>query len=253
LPGWITDFYVVGSAALGEYVPGRSDLDFVAVVDGPIPRRSMPRLRALHVVGGIQGIVHSRRGGTPNGVFVAGDDVGLPVTKISPIASHTAHRFEVGKGFDVNPVVWKVLAERGIRIRGRDSGDLGLDWQPELLRQWNLDNLNAYWRPLGRRMARGELKKTLSGLRYGYSWGVSWCTLSAPRLHYSVATGDVVGKRTAGEYALHTFDAEWHAVIQLGLQWWHRTLAEPVRPEQARRAGEFVEVVVESAHALARP
>src|SRR5205807_3671813 len=73
------------------------------------------------------GLIHSRRGGTPNGVFVTGDELGLPVTTITPVASHTAQRFEVGTGFDVNPAVWKVLAGRGIRIRGRDPGDLGLD------------------------------------------------------------------------------------------------------------------------------
>src|SRR5947209_16385670 len=141
LPGWITDFYVVGSAALGEYVAGRSDLDFVAVVDGGLVPRRMLRLRALHIVGGIEGIIQSGRGGTPNGVFVSGDDITMPVTSIRPIASHTAHRFEVGKAFDVNPVVWKVLSERGIRIRGRQPGEVGVDWEPQRFRQWNLDNL----------------------------------------------------------------------------------------------------------------
>lgn len=250
LPGWITDFYVVGSGALGEYVPRRSDLDFVAVVDGAITPRRLIRPRLLHIAGGIQGIVQSRTGGTPNGVFVTRDDVSAPVTAIRPVASHTAQRFAVGKAFDVNPVVWKVLAERGIRIRGRNPGELGLDWQPEVFRQWNLDNLEAHWRPLGRRMARGELKKTWSGLRYGYAWGVGWCTLGAPRLHCSVATGHVVGKRTAGQYALDTFGSEWHPIIELGLRWWHRALTEPVRPDHARRAGEFVEVVADSAQLL---
>jgi hypothetical protein len=55
LPDWVTGYHVVGSAALGEYVPGRSDLDFVAIVGddlesargerprrcaAPIPRRA---------------------------------------------------------------------------------------------------------------------------------------------------------------------------------------------------------------------
>ena len=32
LPGMITGFYVTGSVALGAYRPGRSDIDFVAVL-----------------------------------------------------------------------------------------------------------------------------------------------------------------------------------------------------------------------------
>lgn len=253
LPGWITDFYVVGSAALGEYVPRRSDLDFVAVVDGQLGSARMACLRLLHVVGGMQGIAQSGTGGTPNGVFVTRDDIAKPVTAIRPVASHTGHQFSVGKGFDVNPVVWKVLSERGLRIRGRELHELGLDHQPEVFRGWNLDNLESYWRPLGRRMARGDFKKTFSGFRYGYAWGVGWCTLGVPRLHYSIATGQVIGKKTAGEYALDTFGSEWHPIIDIGIRWWHRTLTEPVGADHSRRAGEFVESVAESAHLLPRP
>ena len=34
--GWMTDLWVAGSLATGDYVPGVSDLDLVAVADGPV-------------------------------------------------------------------------------------------------------------------------------------------------------------------------------------------------------------------------
>ena len=34
--GWVTDLYVGGSLATGDYVPGVSDIDLVALVDGPV-------------------------------------------------------------------------------------------------------------------------------------------------------------------------------------------------------------------------
>jgi hypothetical protein len=250
LPGWITDFYVVGSASLGEYVPNRSDVDFVAVVADTASRAQLARLRVVHVAAGLAAAARSRAtGGTPNGVFVSSRDVSLPVTEIRPVASHTGLTFEVGTGFDVNPVIWKQLSTRAIRVRGREPADLNLNPQPELLGAWNLANLQSYWLPLGHKMASGRTKRTVSGFRYGYGWAVSWATLGPARLHCTIATGDVIGKRSAGEYALDTFDSQWHPVIQLGLNWW-RDDAPTGRADDARRAGQFALHVVEDAQRL---
>ena len=252
LPGRISAFYVVGSAALGEYVPGRSDVDFVAVVPYPLGSRDMLRLRALHLAAGASAWFRTRTGGTPNGVFVLEADIRLPVSQIRPVASHTGYRFEAGEAFDVNPVVWKVLEQRGLTIRGPAPGTLGLDPEPHSLTMWNLRNLNRYWRPWGEAVRRGHLKRSISGLRYGDAWAVGWGTLGAPRLHYTITTGEVIGKRSAGEYALTTFDPHWHDVIKQGISWWDRDLRAPVTAADARRAGEFVVTVVGSANALAR-
>lgn len=42
--GWVTDLQVAGSLATGDYLPGVSDLDLVAFVDGPV---DVPRQSAL--------------------------------------------------------------------------------------------------------------------------------------------------------------------------------------------------------------
>ena len=36
LPGRVVGFYLVGSAALGSFRPGRSDIDFIAVMDSAV-------------------------------------------------------------------------------------------------------------------------------------------------------------------------------------------------------------------------
>lgn len=46
--GWITDLHVAGSLATGDYVPQVSDLDLVAVVDGPVDPARQTTLAALH-------------------------------------------------------------------------------------------------------------------------------------------------------------------------------------------------------------
>lgn len=46
--GWVTDLLVAGSLATGDYVPGVSDLDLVALTDGPVDPARQNVLAGLH-------------------------------------------------------------------------------------------------------------------------------------------------------------------------------------------------------------
>ena len=46
--GWVRDLFVAGSLATGDYVPGVSDLDLVAVVSGPADGTRIASLVELH-------------------------------------------------------------------------------------------------------------------------------------------------------------------------------------------------------------
>lgn len=46
--GWVRDLLVAGSLATGDYVPGVSDLDLVAVVDGAVDPARTVRLVTMH-------------------------------------------------------------------------------------------------------------------------------------------------------------------------------------------------------------
>ncbi len=241
LPRRVTALYLVGSAALGAFRPGRSDVDLVVVVDGDVDPR---RLRALHLLSGARTAAralaarHGPRTGTCNAAFVRADDLGRPVTEIRPVGSHVGHEVVAGKAFDVNPVGWKVFQERGIAVRGPDPAELGLDPQPELLRQWNIDNLRAYWRPWAERLLR---RRTTLSRR----WTIAWGALGPPRLHHTVATGDVVAKEEAGTYALDTFDRRWHPLIREAIA--YRDGRPPDGSVHWRDAGRFTLEVVEAA------
>lgn len=243
VPGRICGFYVVGSTALGAFRPGRSDIDFVAVVDGD----SVDRLRLVQLTSNARtGVRAVARGQwtmpeTVNGVFVAKDSLTTPVTALRPLASHVGPRFTRGAGFDVNPVTWKVLLEHGVAVRGPSPGELGLDPEPAVLREWNLRNLRGYWQrwALSGRLARP--------VRHATAWGV----LGPPRLHHTIRTGGVVSKEGAGEYALEVFDARWHPLIREALAYWRGEPADPAfadRPTRTRQVSEFALEVIADAH-----
>ncbi|WP_194813659.1 nucleotidyltransferase domain-containing protein [Nocardia sp. XZ_19_385] len=46
--GWISDLFVAGSLATGDYVPGVSDIDLVALADGPVDTHRQADLTAVH-------------------------------------------------------------------------------------------------------------------------------------------------------------------------------------------------------------
>jgi Domain of unknown function (DUF4111)/Nucleotidyltransferase domain len=263
LPGRITGFYLVGSVALGAYRPGRSDIDFVAVLDAGASRREgerdlspadLRRLRLVHLASGLRtapaALGHGHLGlpGTCNGVFVWAADLRRPVTTIVPLASHVGARLRPGRGFDVNPVQWTTLARHGVAVRGPAPASLGLDPEPGRLRQWNLDNLATYWVPWA------EAARRRPGLRWRTrpGWATAWGVLGAPRLHHTVATGDVISKEIAGEWAKATLDARHHAIVDEGLAWWRGEPADPAFKDVATRARATADLVLATADAAAR-
>jgi hypothetical protein len=52
-------------------------------------------------------------------------------------------------------------------------------------------------------------------------------------MHHTIATGNVIAKEAAGDYARRTFDPRWHPVIDKALAYRHN---EPVRPSWNSRS-----------------
>ncbi len=274
LPGRCVGLYGVGSLAVGDFDLGRSDLDFIAVLDRGLSSRELLRLRLIHALSGAQSVVSVLRqrrsvlAQTRNGGFVTVADLARGVEEIKPIASFNGVRFMIGSAFDVNPVMWKVLGERGVALRGADLLSCVVRPSRDVLRAWNLENLNSYWQGFADECIALTLPP--SPLSAWIAWGV----LGAPRLHCTIATGEVISKRAAGIYAKATFDAQWHPLIDMALshhpsvrgQLWYainrvgflrsllsataaKTL-DPLEKESLRMAGEFVSEVVRSANSL---
>jgi Domain of unknown function (DUF4111) len=252
LPGRVEGFYVVGSACTGAFRPGRSDIDFVGIVAGPLDRAELMRLRTVHLGRWASSLLHDAAAHRRwplvcNGIYVRWRDLAEPPRGVTPIAAHVAGRFRTARaaGFDVNPVTWHTLAGHGIAIRGPERTCLRIHTDVNELRRWSLANLNDYWRRWAERPPAGRALP-----RRAAAAGV----LGTPRLHCTVATGSIVTKEAAAEYALETFDREWHPLIEEALGFWRGRAPLPAyrhRPIRLRRdASEFVGAVIDAANRL---
>jgi hypothetical protein len=242
---------------MGAFRAGRSDVDFVAIVDGALGRAELARLRAVHLGRWAAALVHdvALRGRWPlvcNGIYLRAGDLSLSPLEVTPVAGHVTGRFRVAtrEGFDVNPVTWHVLAHHGIAIRGPDRHRLQILTDEAELRTWALANLNDYWQRWVERARHGGVNTRGVPPRRLAAAGV----LGAPRLHYTIATGGIATKQAAAHYSLGVFEARWHALIEDALAFWR---GEPPsaqyrwRPAGRRRdAAEFVAWVIDAANRL---
>ena len=251
LPGRVAGFYLVGSVALGAFRARRSDIDLVAVISAAEPA-AFRLLRSMNRRGSALAVWETLRAGIGrwpptgfNGVFVTWKDLAQSPCCITPIASQVAGRFLLGRAFDANPVTWKVLAERGLAVRGPNPSGLNIYTDESELRDWVASNWSTYWRKWSEQVGSRCWVAAKGLLRSGAAWGV----LGAPRLHASLATGEIFSKEQAGAYAMDVFP-DWRPLIQDALAYWRgepgsARYASPVRRRQA--AADFVLAVVADA------
>ncbi len=85
----------------------------------------------------------------------------------------------------------------------------------DVLAQWTLNNLDTYWRPLLHQASGSVHPQSAIALT---SWGAAWIVLGVPRLHYTLATGEICSKDAAGVHALPTFPERWHRIVNESLR-----------------------------------
>lgn len=253
LPGRIAGFYLVGSVALGDFQPGRSDIDFVAVVtqplDAPELRRVSSLQRHLYVQSLLDTIPHLRWPLVCNGVFVEGQDLKRSALHVTAVASHVAGKFTAGGGFDANPVTWLNLKRYGVRIRGPEPAELDIHHSDAELREWTLSNLNSYWRHWADDIQRGGLTATKALLLRYVAWGVH----GTSRMHYTIATGNLASKTQATDYALKEFP-HWRPLLADVRAYWLGTTRPSGNHSPLRRRRDvaaFVTYVIDSTAGVA--
>jgi hypothetical protein len=201
-PGLVQGLYLQGSVALGDFQPGVSDIDFVAVVSrDPDPRD----LRAVHA--GLRR-VHGRT--FFDGLYVASGDLRRDPATVPPGPAVHEWRVEPASRSERHLVTWHVLAQSGVVVRGPAVAELGIHADWPALAAGTRENLAGYWARWRSRTARGPV---------GYSaWATSWGVLGAARLRHTLAAGRVTAKSAAAGYALETYDERWHRVIREALR-----------------------------------
>ncbi len=202
VPGLVEGLYLQGSIALGDYRPGVSDIDFVAVTSRP---PHIDRLRLLHAE-----LHRQHRKPFFDGLYVSREDLrSNPDTLPFGVSVHE-RRVDATSRFERNLVTWHVLAQAGVAVCGPAVAGLGVytDWPA--LAQATHRNLDEYWSPWVERTARSPL-----GLKAST---VAWGVLGIARLRHTLAAGRVTSKTEAAAYATTAYDPRWNRIVQEALR-----------------------------------
>src|SRR5262249_23053058 len=160
--------------------------DFMAFTTRPPDDPEVPETLA--------GVHRGLPGGvTYDGNYVAG--AGLPaVPDDERPAPHVVNGefHATGPNHQLTPATWTEFSRHGIAVRGPRAADLGVTVSRERLSQWTLGNLNSYWQ---RHATEGlEHGKSLDAGAPVKAYAAAWTALGAARLHYTLATGDIISK-----------------------------------------------------------
>lgn len=244
VPGLLEGLYLVGSVALDDFRPHRSDIDFVAVTADRPDAASLVALQRVHVR-----LQERWRRPFFDGMYVTWHDLAADPTRLG--ACPSAHEGRLQPGGPGDPIAWQTLAQQGVRCRGPAVADIPIWRDPAVLAAWTNDNLDTYWQR--RVLDRGARLLTPYGMVGLTEWACEWCVLGVSRLHYTLATGAITSKTGAGIYALAAFPETWRRVIDEALRIRRATggrslYRSPVSRRRDTRA--FAEMVIAAAHRL---
>jgi hypothetical protein len=210
LPGRIEGLYLVGSVALGDFQPGKSDVDFLAVTRHVFTTEELDQLDAVHQT---LGAAFPR----PwfDGVYVTWDHLERSPEVVGAAPSTHEGKLDRSGGFEANPSVWLTLRNHPLAVRGPSTPRLWYDLQA--IRRWNVENLNTYWAGLLARGRSAAARATMRASEWRLDEAIAWCVPGVARLHYTITAGDVTSKSGACHYALGAFSQRWHPIIREAL------------------------------------
>jgi hypothetical protein len=194
VPGLIEGLYVVGSYALDDWQPGRSDIDIVAVLAEPATDEDFGGLRTT------QALLNEHQP-VPyiDGPYLSWADlISAPATGLHRPWTLDGELHHDGDCFEINPVTWYTLATYGVTVRGPAAEKLNIWHEVEERVRFVIDNLSTYWHQLSESVVEACEQPDSSFDLASFEW----CALGALRLHYTAFTGDVTSKRGAGEYGI---------------------------------------------------
>ncbi len=208
-PGMVEGLYVVGSFALDDWQPGRSDIDIVVVTAEPATDDDFGSLRTVHAL-------LAERQPLPyiDGPYLAWADLIIaPATGLHRPWTLAGELHHDGECFEINPVTWYTLATYGVTVRGPAADSLNIWHEAEDRVRFVIDNLSTYWHQLAQSVEEMCLDPHATFDLASFEW----CALGALRLHYTAFTGDVTSKRGAGEYGLVVTPDHMHDTLRAAL------------------------------------
>jgi hypothetical protein len=138
---WVRDLLIAGSLATGDHVPGVSDLDLVAVVDGPVDPERTARLVEIH-----EDLDRGEAAGTDLGCVYVDEGRLADPEALHPTWTHGALVERILSG-----ITRAELVRHGYAVLGRAPTDVLPPMTDDQVRDATRAELTGYWAWAARR------------------------------------------------------------------------------------------------------
>lgn len=204
--GLVSGLYLHGGLAFGEWIEGKSDVDFTATLSRTPTAVDLAGLRAAH------GRVAATYGDAPyfDGVHVLADDLARSPGECPDRPSAFMHAFEEAGRFTLSPVSWHELARHGVTVTGPPVVTLGVWTDDAVLRSYTVGNLDTYWRRQARACSASPAEASAP-------FACEWVVPGVARLHHLLVTGEQTAKSLGARWGLGFYPERWHRVLRESL------------------------------------
>lgn len=236
---FVSGIYLLGSIALGDYQEGRSDIDFAALLDGPMGEDRGDRLARVHRA------MTNRGGPSFDGFYLEPHRLrDVPTTMELATFSLSGSFHRESPCFECNAVTWALWSGHGMALLGPQPRDLGIAHDEATLRNFQIGNLGGYWRGW---IANATSVLSRKPKEHRVDAGtIAWGILGVARIACTLATGRVVSKSEAGQWALRHYGRRGHLFINAALAA-RRGEASEASVEHCLGALRFMEQMIASA------
>lgn len=196
-PGLVIGLHVRGGVGFGEFVPGASDVDMVAVLARRPTDAEIDALEEAH------GRLAAQELGTPlDGIHVTAADLARDPEECQDVPCVLHGWFEPYGRYDLSPVGWHELAHHSVPVRGA----LPSVWTDhDRLLAFTRAALRTEWAGFAASLAKFPAEAAMDA--------ATWHVLGAARLHHLLVTGAMTSKSAAGHWGLRHYDERWHPVL----------------------------------------
>ncbi|MGV8143681.1 MAG: aminoglycoside adenylyltransferase domain-containing protein [Methanothermobacter sp.] len=210
LPDLLDSFYLVGSLVLNDYHEGRSDVDFVALINRDMEADELNILEEIH-----KEISSKFPGKVLDGSYVTPQQI-VKLEELEQVIYFDGKSVRCDhKSGNANIVTWFILKNYGLTIWGKQPEYYIPNVDVEDLIDSVRLNVNTYWVNWTENASKHLSKEIFFSLS---GKGVEWGVLGISRLYYTVNEKDIISKYGAGEYMLGKIPTRFERIIREALR-----------------------------------
>ena len=205
LGGQFIGLYLYGSLASGDFVPARSDIDFLVVTAGELPAGVISALENMHARLWATGAKWALK---LEGSYITQAALRRYNPEDGPFPCINEGKFYLTRHESDWVLQRHILRESGVAVAGPDIRPLIDPVSPDDIRAAVLGYLREWWQPMLRNPERLQSREYQA-----------YATLSMCRALYTLQHGRVASKTDSARWAQHTFGERWAALIDRALAW----------------------------------